>query len=146
MSGEMKVNRWRLPLLVGVGVVLAVVIAIGIGTLLAHDQKAGRAPAAFASSAASSPTPADRGAEVACGLNNLAIQTGSLEDPDSVGAIVAASKESAVDSIRIQATLLSEQLKIALAARGQKDAAKYADKLRDAAEDLRTTCISAGYL
>lgn len=147
MSGETRVNRWRLPLLVGVGVVLAAVIAVGVGTLVAHDQNSKADRSAF-NSPSPEPSPTDgldRAGKVACDLRYLTTDQQLLDDPDSVGAILAASKESANDEIRIQAALLAEQRKIAVAAKGQADAAKYRTKLVEASEDLRVACVGAGY-
>lgn len=147
MSGETRVNRWRLPLLVGVGVVLAAVIAIGVGTLIAHDQNSKTTPSAFTSPTAEpSPTSGlDRAGMVACDLRYLTTVEQLLDDPDSVGAILAASKESANDEIRIKAALLSEERKLAVAAKGRADAEKYRTKLIEASEDLRIACVGAGY-
>lgn len=143
MSGEMKVNRWRLPLIVGALVVLAGAIAVVAGVLVARDQVARAAPSPSASSAAG---PADPGGRLACGLNKTAGEQDRLLNPDAIGAIRGAAKESPNDSIRIRAEMLSQRYELAAAARGGRNEARFTLDLHTASLELRTACIQAGYL
>lgn len=146
MSGEMKVSRWRLPLVIGSVVVLAAAIAVGIGTLIAHDQAAKPTPAAFASKA-SSPSAAvgDPHSRKACELNNQARANEKLGDVPTVQAIYDEAEQSKDSTILFAAQVLYDKQQIS-----NREIARGGDNLDlalaafGASVEMTTACINIG--
>lgn len=137
MSGEMKVNRWRLPLVIGGLVVLAAAIAVGAGVLIAHDQKAEPRPAAFASASAPG---GDSHARKACELNKEAYDAERLNDGPLVLRISHEADASASPAIRVAADeLVSKQADV------DDEVPATLLNLMTASLKMRTACIYEGY-
>lgn len=142
MSGEMKVSRWRLPLVIGGLVVLAIVGAVGIGALIAHDQKP--EPVAFSSPTASplsAAAKADPHGAKACELNNEAYFAERLADDAVVLRISHEADQSSNPGIRVAASALVDQEVVA-------KSGKTADilDLMTASIKMQVACISGGFL
>lgn len=138
MSGEMRINRWRVPLLVGGAVVLAAAIAVGVGVLIAHDQGPRPTPAAFASSAA---TPSgDPHARKACELNREAYDDERLNDGPVVLRISHEADASSSPAVRAAADELVHK-------QADVDEAEPSTilNLMTASLKMRTACIYEGY-
>lgn len=139
----MKINRWRLPLVVGSVVVLAAAIAVGVGVLIAHDRSARPSPVAFASQ---SPTMsaaelADPHGAKACELNNEAYDAEQLQDDAIVLRISHEADQSDSPAIRAGADeVVGQQVKA--------KSGEVADVLglMTASLKMRTACIYEGLL
>ena len=149
MSGEMKVSRWRLPLVIGALVVLAAAIAVGIGALIAHDQKVSPSPAAFASkSAVPSMGPsvlADPHGAKACELNEEARSADTLKEDAVLLRILREAQQSSNQSIRFDAQMLMDRQTLTNneMARGGGDLEMVFGGQK-ASLEMSTDCIKAG--
>jgi hypothetical protein len=142
MSGEMKVSRWRLPLVVGSLAVVAATGAVVVGTLIAHDQNARPSPAAFASQTASlsAAAAADPHGAKACELNDQAYFGEQLADDAVVLRISHEADQSKNPGIRVAASALVDQQVVA-------KSGKTADilDLMTTSIKLTTACVVAGF-
>jgi hypothetical protein len=149
MSGEMKVSRWRTPLVVGGLVVLAAAIAVGVGALIAHDQAARPMPAAFSSPSASPSAiqSSDSHGQKACELNEDARSRDALGEDALLLRILNEAKQSTNLDIRFAAQMLFDRQALANAElkRGGDDLEMILGG-RTASLKMSTDCVKAGLI